>query len=246
MNSAIEALDDFFRSDSDVYVAGNLLLYYQEGNPKKSVSPDVFVVRGVTKHDRRTYKLWEEGKAPDLVVEVSSLSTKKEDQEKKKALYAELGVGEYYLFDPLGEYLKPRLQGLVLREGEYESIPAATDGSLTSYFLGLRLVVIGEELRFVVPASGEHLLSPAEAQVSARASKALAEQEAAAREAAEAKARKETAAREAAEKSREAAEAKARKEAAARQAAETANQEALAEMARLRDELAKLRGAADT
>src|SRR5437764_994722 len=90
------ALEAFFRHAPDIYVSGNLLLYYEEGNPRKSVAPDVFVVRGVSKEQRRIYKLWEEGHAPDVVFEISSRSTYKEDLQRKWHLYAQLGVAEYY------------------------------------------------------------------------------------------------------------------------------------------------------
>jgi len=55
------ALKTYFRADPLVYVAGNLLLYYIEGDPRERVAPDLFVVKGVPKHDRRTFRVWEEG-----------------------------------------------------------------------------------------------------------------------------------------------------------------------------------------
>ena len=64
----IQMLKRYFRNVNDVHVSGNLLMYYEEGNPRKSVSPDVFVAFGVSKKRRRTYKIWEEGHAPDLCV----------------------------------------------------------------------------------------------------------------------------------------------------------------------------------
>jgi Uma2 family endonuclease len=95
----------------DVYVWGNMLLYYVEGNPAACVAPDLFLVKGVDKRVRRVYKLWEEGRVPSLVIEVTSKSTRDEDMNLKKGLYERLGVEEYFLFDPFGEYLRPRLQG---------------------------------------------------------------------------------------------------------------------------------------
>ncbi len=115
------ALDYYFRKDPNVYVSGNLMLYYEEGNPSASVSPDVFVVKGVSKKERRVYKLWEEGKSPDVVVELTSRSTRLEDLGNKRALYAEFGVAEYFIYDPHQEYLKPPLQGHRL-EKDTESI----------------------------------------------------------------------------------------------------------------------------
>jgi len=102
-----ETLAWYFRDDPQVYVSGNLLLYYVEGNPNERIAPDVFVVFGVPKGQRRVYKVWEEGKGPDVVFEITSCSTRREDLGEKKLIYADLGVKEYFLFDPLGEYLQP-------------------------------------------------------------------------------------------------------------------------------------------
>ena len=74
-----EALKDYFRDDPNVYVAGNLFVYYEEGNPEAVVAPDVFVVKGVPKRRRRIYQVWVEGKAPDVVFELTSESTRWED-----------------------------------------------------------------------------------------------------------------------------------------------------------------------
>ena len=172
-------LADFFREASDVYVSGNLLLYYEEGNPAASVSPDVFVVKGVSKGERRTYRVWVEKRPPLVVFEFTSRSTRLEDSGNKKALYAMLGVSEYFLCDPLSEYLQPPMQGFTLERGDYRRLPEESDGTVISRELGLRLKMEGSQLRLVVIATGEQLLTPAEAQEKARA-------EAKARQAAEA------------------------------------------------------------
>ena len=107
------ALKDFFR-DVDVYVGCNMLLYYIEGDPSKSVAPDVFVARGVGKHQRRIYKLWEEGRPPEVVIEVSSRKTWRQDMFTKFQLYQRLGVKEYFIFDPEYDYLVEPLVGFRL------------------------------------------------------------------------------------------------------------------------------------
>ena len=104
---------------SDVYVSADLLIYYEEGNRRVSVAPDVFVVFGVEDHTRMNYKVWEEGKGPDFVLEVASPNTWREDVERKPGIYAGLGVSEYFLFDPTGEHYTPRLQGYRLVDGAY-------------------------------------------------------------------------------------------------------------------------------
>lgn len=111
-----ETLKAYFTAEPRVYVAGNMLLYYEEGNPASCVAPDVFVVRGVTKQERCTYKIWEEEQPPTVVFEITSRSTRLEDLGMKRFLYAQLGVQEYFLYDPLGEYLRPSLQGFRLED----------------------------------------------------------------------------------------------------------------------------------
>ena len=157
---AFAALDYCYLDRPDVYVSSDLLIYYEEGNPRKSVAPDVFVVFGAAKHNRMIYKLWEEPKAPDFVLEVASKNTWSEDLGRKRSLYAELGVREYWLFDPKDEYFDPALQGLSLRDGLYRPLPALLeDGARTvrSRVLGLDLRVENQVLHFREPTTGEYL-----------------------------------------------------------------------------------------
>ena len=173
----IGALARHFRDRRDVYVSGDLLIYYEEGNPRVSVAPDVFVVFGVAKRERMNYKLWEEGRAPAFVLEVASPSTWREDLGRKRSVYARLGVLEYWQYDPLGEHLPARLQGERLTPSGYVRQPAtALDGTLTlrSETLGLELrAAPGREMRFRDPATGADLRSHAE-EAEGRATEAAA------------------------------------------------------------------------
>ncbi len=91
MIDTIQVLDDYFADQPNVYVCGNLLLYYEEGNPRKSISPDVLVAFDVPKKPEREYYLvWKEGKAPDFVVEITSKTTKNVDLIKKFGLYRDV------------------------------------------------------------------------------------------------------------------------------------------------------------
>jgi Uma2 family endonuclease len=144
----IEVLGDYFRGQK-VYVSGNLLMYYVEGEPRKCVAPDAFVAKGISPRPRRTYKLWVEGKAPDVVIETTSRKTRRKETIDKPQVYAELGVKEYFLFDPHEEYLEPPLQGHRLVGEGYERIAPHADGSLESRELGLRLEIEDGQLRFV-------------------------------------------------------------------------------------------------
>ncbi|MDB9524667.1 Uma2 family endonuclease [Oscillatoria sp. CS-180] len=138
----VEALKLFFQSRSQVYVSGNLFIYYEEGNPRKVVSPDVFVVFGVIKRQRRVYKTWEEGgKVPAFVLEITSRTTRRQDEDSKPQLYAQLGVQEYFQYDPTGDYLVPQLKGFTLVDGSYVPIPLAEkpDGKLMIHSAALDL-----------------------------------------------------------------------------------------------------------
>ena len=167
---AVAVLDLHFKDRPDVYVSGDLLIYYEEGQPRKCVAPDVFVVLGAARRRRMIYKLWEEPKAPDFVLEVASENTWRQDEGPKRTLYAQLGVREYWLFDPREEYFDPPLRGLTLVDGRYRSLPARVEGGrrvFRSEALGLDLRLEDGRLYFRDPATGEDLrtLRSAEARI---------------------------------------------------------------------------------
>lgn len=175
MIDLILSLQGHFEGDDSVCVSGNMLMYYVEGNPRKSLAPDVFVALGVGKRQRRIYKVWEEGKGPDLVIEVTSKSTRREDLRGKFAIYRDvLRVREYVLFDPLDEYLSPSLQGYRLGGDGYEPI-ALADGRLPSVVVGLDFERDGHELRLLDPATGRRLPTPREDHEARRAAEAEVE-----------------------------------------------------------------------
>jgi Uma2 family endonuclease len=173
MVDLIDTLGHHFAHDPKVYVSGNLLLYYEEGNPRKHVAPDVLVAIDVPKVPPRDYYLvWKEGKAPDVIFEITSKSTKREDKKTKKELYRDvLEVAEYIQFDPTEDYLKPPLQGFRLVDGDYIPIQFV-NGRLPSQVLGLHLERDGKELRLFDPVTGVRLLTARE-----RAEKAEAERQ---------------------------------------------------------------------
>jgi Uma2 family endonuclease len=165
----VEALDSYFQEYANVYVSGNLFIYYEQGNPKAVVAPDVFVVFGAEKKKRPSYKTWEEqDKLPDFVLEITSKSTASEDRGIKRGLYAYLGVKEYFQYDPTADYLKPSLQGFRLIEGNYLPIMGQLNSdrlSIYSETLGLELWLESNgEMRFYAPKTAAKLLSPREMQ----------------------------------------------------------------------------------
>ena len=151
---------------TNVHVGSNSFLYYERGNPRAVVAPDVYVVVGAPAYLRDTYLLWNEPKGPDFVLEVTSKSTRRTDERRKREVYASLGVSEYFLYDPRAEYLAPPLQGWRLHDGEYRRLPAVTvlsnrEVAVASEVLGLELRDERETrmLRLRDPATGEDLLS---------------------------------------------------------------------------------------
>ncbi|MHB1561026.1 MAG: Uma2 family endonuclease [Isosphaeraceae bacterium] len=233
---AILAMDDYYSPNPNVYISGNMMMYFEEGNPRRCVSPDLFVTLGIPRRpERRVYKTWVEGKGPDMVVEMHSRGTWRADIGWKLELYRDvLKVPEYFLFDPLEE--RPGVQalrGFRPVDGHYKPI-AEVDGRLPSEVLGLHLEADGERLRFYDPRRGIYLRSPGEVR------EALAREESE-RRSAEARAAWEAEARANAEaQARQAAEALAQAEIQARREAE-ARAQAEAETERLRREIEELR-----
>ncbi|EGJ28922.1 MULTISPECIES: Uma2 family endonuclease [Moorena] len=186
----VNALKSYFKNREDVYVSGNLFIYYQKGEPDQVVSPDVFVVFGVENKQRRSYKTWEEGgKLPSWVLEITSKSSRNSDQTTKSQLYQTMGVLEYFQYDPTGDYLNPPLKGLLLVKGKYKPIPSKSlgdgDFSIDSEVLGLELQVHQGKLEFFDQKLGTKLLNFQELEIAYQRAKLEQTTEAQARQQAE-------------------------------------------------------------
>ena len=244
MSDCIETLKEHFAAAPNVYVSGNLFIYYRDGSQMKAVAPDVFVVHGVAKKQRRFYVIEHEGRTPDFVIEIGSLGTYRQDRGKKKTIYASLlGVQEYYLYVPYGIVEQP-LIGYRLVGDAYEEIPLV-NGRLKSAVLGLELGERPEGLRFYDTRMRRWLQPPSEHALAAEAraveavnlaedalerakdAELQAQQEAQARANAELQAQQEA-------QARANAELQAQQEAQARKDAEAQLEQALAELERLR------------
>ena len=138
-------------------VLANQFLYYAQGFPKVRTAPDVMVIFDVAPGGRDNYKTWEEGQVPVVIFEMTSPGTQDQDKTFKKTLYEQLGVHEYWLFDPKGEWIPEKLQGYRLRGDTYIPI---TDSR--SEPLQLRLAVEGKLIGFYREDTGEKLLIPDE------------------------------------------------------------------------------------
>ena len=220
-DAILNARSDLGSARPQALVAADILMYPEEGNNRNSIAPDVLVAFGIGTHKRSSYFVWEEGKPPDWILEVASPGTQAEDRGHKRRRYAEIGVPEYWMFDPKGgTYPRgtPRLQGLKLVDGEYRPLePKVVDGErmIHSEVLGLDVRVDGELLRFRDPATGKDVRHRDEIEADeelalAAIERAQAEtrQEAAQRKSAEARAEREATGR--AEAEARVAEAEAR------------------------------------
>ena len=219
LTDTVSTLRIHYRNRSDVYVAGDMLIYYRMNRNDVTVAPDVFAVFGATgNHPRDSWLVWREGKAPDFVMEIASSSTWRRDATEKRRIYADMGVTEYVRFDPTGNYFTPPLILETLDGTEYRAQPLITDadGVLRGHSGVLELeicVTSALELRLYDPAAGEWLRTHRESET----------------------ARQET------ETARRESEAVRQETEAALRASEAGRQAAEAEVARLREQLAQLR-----
>jgi Uma2 family endonuclease len=154
----ISALKTYYADRSDVYVSGNNFVFWEEGNPKARISPDAYVVFGVSPDLRDSFMAWRNGGwLPSVVFEFTSRKTQREDTDTKLPLYEQtLRTPEYFLFDPTGDYLRPRLQGYRLENDRYVRLELV-NARLQSQQLGLDLVQQGEDLRLFDPVRGDFL-----------------------------------------------------------------------------------------
>ena len=161
MTDCLDVLRSHFRRFVDVYIGGNMMLYYEEGNPRKSISPDVFMVRGLSKKELRIYKTWEQPPTLDFVLEVASPSTYTRDFNEKMEIYAKiLRVKEYCIYDPYHE-IDPYFVAFRLVGEAYEEIPFV-NARIPFEVLGLELGEHEGVLRLYDPVKSAWLFTSQE------------------------------------------------------------------------------------
>ncbi|HWP46620.1 MAG TPA: Uma2 family endonuclease [Candidatus Limnocylindrales bacterium] len=127
-----------WKDRSDVFVGGNMFVYFSLEQVKNQDfrGPDIFIVLGTTRRARKSWVVWQEGKGPDVVIELLSDSTAEKDKGEKKLVYQnQLRVPEYFWYHPI----TTELAGFALRDGIYEPIEPDAQGRLLSRQLGLML-----------------------------------------------------------------------------------------------------------
>ena len=155
-------IETHFAHLPDTYVMGDMMMYYEEGNPRKFISPDIFVAFGIGKKERRIYKIWEEGKPPDFVLEFASKGTYRNDLTRKVELYASIGIPEYFLYDVDRRYLPTPLIGYRLVGSDYVEISPLANGGIPSATLGLEFHLLDDTFGVYDPETQEWLKTAAE------------------------------------------------------------------------------------
>lgn len=209
---AAGALETRYAARDDVFVASDLGLFFERGNRKALLAPDVLVSFGVAQKHKNSYKAWEEGTVPDYVLELLSPRTWRRDVVVKPPLYEAIGVGEYWIFDPVGKLPDPVVGRRLDAAGVYRPVEELPGGGYRSDVLGLDLIVHDDRLgfrdpeierakgfRFRDPETGEILPDHLEAVAQRQVAERRRANETAARQAAERQRDDETAARQVAE-----------------------------------------------
>jgi Uma2 family endonuclease len=157
----IKCLDWLWRDRQDFFAAGNLTINYSPHQKKseKFRGPDFFVVLGTERKPRKSWVVWEEeGKYPNVIIEILSPKTAKSDRGLKKQIYQDtFRTPDYFWFDP--DTLE--FQGFQLIQGQYQELQPNQEGRLWSQQLGLYLGIHNAQLRFYGD-EGELVLTPEE------------------------------------------------------------------------------------
>ena len=140
MELLIETLQPWLRQRTGGgYVGGNMFVYFSLAQIRRQDfrGPDVFVVLDVPPGERKCWVVWEEGKGPDVVIELLSASTAEDDKTRKKQVYqSQLRAAEYYWYDP---FEPEDFAGFAMQAGSYVPLQPDAGGDLHSPTLGLRL-----------------------------------------------------------------------------------------------------------
>ena len=167
LNGLAHALALHLGNPESVVVGGDL---YLSPHPTRDMTgltfPDLTVAFGADPEAyfrSNAYIISEQGKPPDMVLEIASPSTAHHDRGRKRQIYAGLSIPEYWRFDPAGAQQRTRLAGDRLVDGQYQPIPVKRleDGVLQGYSEMLNLYLRWDqgELRFHDPATGRHILT---------------------------------------------------------------------------------------
>jgi Uma2 family endonuclease len=174
INKLLAMLLHFFDGRDDVFATTNINIYSEEGNSRKWFAPDLLVAFGVPNVERSNYLLWRERVFPQVIIEIASEKTWRNDIDEKLRLYEELGAEEYYVLDPEFAFLPAPLMAF-RRQGEMLNELRVAENRVFSPRLGLEIVHQTNTFRLFDPQTGEFLLTLEEAEAQKRRYKLRAE-----------------------------------------------------------------------
>jgi len=144
----VTSLEWVWRERDDFFIGANLTIYFsrQQLKHRDFRGPDFFLIKNTTRKPRNSWVVWEEdGRYPDLIIELLSDSTAKTDRTTKLELYAErFHTPEYFYFSP--QTLE--LAGFRLNFNQYQPIVPNQQGWLWSETLGFYLGIYKGQLRY--------------------------------------------------------------------------------------------------
>ena len=158
ISNFLQMLLNFFHQKEDVFLSGNMNLYYEEGNPNKWYAPDLLIAFGVPNHERSSYQIWKENIFPQVIFEIASDKTWENDVGKKYKDYETFGVEEYYILDPEFAYL-PAPMLAFHRQGKRLLSVQVTEEKVFSPRLGLEIVRTKNNFRLFNPQTNKFLLT---------------------------------------------------------------------------------------
>ncbi len=152
-----EGIENVFRHRPDVFIAADLLWYPVEGNEDLRVAPDVLVVLGRPKRDRRRYLQWEEDNiAPQVVFEIWSPGNRNKEKRNKLEFYQKYGAQEYYTYDPDRGLLEGWRRQPTSSGSQLLPVPKMQDW--TSPLLKIKFELVGKSMELYGP-DGKRFLS---------------------------------------------------------------------------------------
>ena len=171
LTELLQILDVYLKRRDDAFISGNMNLYYEEGNARRWFAPDLLIAFGVPNVHRSSYLLWREKVFPQVVFEISSEKTWRNDIDEKLEIYDGLGAEEYYVLDPEFAFLPAPLMAFHRQDGRLTAI-AVDDEKVYSPRLGLEIVRIRDNFRLFNPASQSFLMNLEESDASLKESEA--------------------------------------------------------------------------
>lgn len=152
----LNILKIFFKGRQDVFLSGNMNLYFEEGNPRRWYAPDLLVAFGVPNVERSSYLLWREKVFPQVIIEISSEKTWRNDIDEKLRMYEEFGAEEYYVLDPEFGYLPSPIMAY-RRKSDMLAELNVIDNRILSPRLGLEIVLEANAFRLFNRRTNEYL-----------------------------------------------------------------------------------------